>query len=182
MPSDQSQEGPSGPGEKVGSIRKSVEVQASAEKVFEYIDDANKRGGHMLGMGRSFRPELLTKNATGLGATYRWQGTMYGVGFGWTEVVTKWVKNREKATHSIEGMKIDVTWTLTPGAHDWTILTFSMDYSLGYSLLGKLLDWLWAERYCSEGIDSDFHQMKDALEGHPGRTGMDEREEETRAA
>ncbi len=120
----------------------------------------------MLGMGRDFRAEILSKNKTGLGATYRWSGSMYGIKFGWTEVVTKWVQNREKAHHSIEGMKIDVSWNLSP-KDGGTILTMRMDYDIGYSFLGKLIDWLWAERYCNEGIDRDFQHMKEVLETTP---------------
>lgn len=50
-----------------------------------------------------------------------------------------------------------------------------MDYDIGYSLLGKLVDWIWAERYCSKGIDSDFKHMKQALE-KPRETAMDDGE------
>lgn len=136
----------------MGSIRKSIEINARPEDVFAYMDDIERRGHHMLGMGRDFHPEILSKNTSGMGATYRWRGTMYGVKFGWTEVVTKWVKNREKVHHSIEGMKIDMGWSLTP-KNGGTILTLSMDYDIGYSWLGKLIDRLWAERYCSNGND-----------------------------
>ena len=147
----------------MGRIRKSIEIRARPEDVFAYMDDVKLRGSHMLGMGRDFRPEILSKNETGVGATYRWRGTMYGVKFGWTEVVTKWVENREKLHHSIEGLNIDMGWSLTP-SDDGTILTITMDYDIGYSLLGKLIDWLWAERYCSTGINADFEHMKEILE------------------
>ena len=147
----------------MGKIRKSIQIEAKPEDVFGYMDDVKRRGHHMFGMGRNFYPEILSENATGVGATYRWRGTMYGVKFGWTEVVTKWVKNREKFHHSIEGMKIDMGWTLAP-KDGGTILTMVMDYDIGYSLLGKLIDWLWAERYCSNGIDADFQHMERFLE------------------
>lgn len=147
----------------MGKIRKSIRINAKPEDVFAYIEDVDRRGNHMLGMGRDFHPEILSENAMGVGATYRWSGTMYGVKFGWTEVVTKWVKNREKVNHSIEGMRIDVSWTLSP-EDGGTLLTEAMDYDLGYSLLGRLVDWLWAERYCSKGIEADFQHMKEELE------------------
>ncbi len=147
----------------MGEIAKSVEIDASPEEVFRYLDDERRRGHHMIGMGRDFQVEILSENVTGLGTTYRWRVSMYGVEFGWTEVVTKWVENREKTHHSIEGMKIDMSWSLTP-KDGGTILTMSMDYDIGYSFLGKLIDWLWARRYCSEGIDRDFQHMKEVLE------------------
>ncbi len=150
----------------MGRIRKTIEIKARPEDVFAHIDDAKRRGHHMLGMGRDFHAELLSKNSTGLGATYRWSGSMYGIKFSWTEVVTTWVENREKAYHSIEGMKIDVDWNLSR-KDGGTILTMRMNYDIGYSFLGKLIDWLWAERYCSEGIDKDFQQMKEILETTP---------------
>lgn len=151
----------------MGRIRKSIMIHAGPEDVFAYMDKVGQRGHHMLGMGRDFRPEILSENTTGVGATYRWSGAMYGVKFGWTEVVTRWAKNREKFHHSKEGggwiKRIDMGWTLTP-ANGGTSLTLTMDYDLGYSFLGKLLDWLWLERYCSEGLDMDFQHMKEALE------------------
>lgn len=73
----------------MGRIRKSIQISAKPEDIFAYMDDAGHRGHHMLGMGRNFHAELLSENATGVGATYRWSGTMYGVKFGWTEVVTR---------------------------------------------------------------------------------------------
>lgn len=151
----------------MGNIRKSVLIRANPEDVFAYMDDVDRRGHHMLGMGRDFHPERLSDNQSGIGATYRWKGTMYGVKFGWTEVVTRWIENREKFQHSTEGKgwitKIDVGWTLAP-ANEGTILTLTMDYELGYSIMGRLLDWLWLERYCGKGLDTDFQQMKERLE------------------
>lgn len=124
----------------------------------------------MLGMGRDFHPEILSVNDTDVGAIYRWTGTMYGVKFGWTEVVTRWVKNREKSHHSIQASGwvtgIDMGWALSP-QDGGTLLTETMDYELGYSFLGKLLDRLWLRRYCSKGIQMDFQHMKEELE-RPG--------------
>lgn len=150
----------------MGRISKTIEIKARPEDVFAHIDDVEGRGHHMLGMGRDFNVEILSKNSTGLGATYRWSGSMYAIKFGWTEVVTTWVENREKAHHSIEGMKIDLGWKLTR-KDGGTILTMRMDYEIGYSFLGRLIDWLWAEKYCSEGIDRDFQHMKRVLETTP---------------
>lgn len=147
----------------MGSIRKSIQIDAKPEDVFAFMDDVKRRGHHMLGMGRDFRPEILSENSTGVGVSYRWSGTMYGLKFGWTEVVTRWVENREKFHHSVEGMKIDMGWSLTP-KDGGTILMMSMDYDIGFSWLGKLIDLLWAERYCSKGIDRDFQHMKEILE------------------
>ncbi len=151
----------------MGRIRKSIQIAARPDDVFAYMDSLEHRGHHMLGMGRDFHAEILSENSTGLGATYRWRGSMYGVSFSWTEVVTKWVKDQEKFHRSVENKgwvaAIDMGWTVTP-RDGGTLLTLIMDYDLGYSFVGKLLDRIWAERYCGKGVEGDFRRLKEELE------------------
>lgn len=151
----------------VGGMHEPIITNARPEDVFACMDDVGRRGRHMLGMGRPFRPEILSVNDTDVGATYCWTGTMCGVKFGWTEVVAGWVKNREKFHHSIEARgwitEIDMGWTLSP-QDGGALLTEIMDYELGHSLVGKLLDWFWLKRYRSEGSQTGLQRTDEELE------------------
>lgn len=55
----------------VGRILKLIRIGAKPEEIVSPLDDVSLRGHHMLGMGHDFRPEIISANATSLGAIYR---------------------------------------------------------------------------------------------------------------
>ena len=151
-------------------IEKTYEIRAKPEVVFSYLDDVSQRSQHMMGMGRNFEFEILSDKPTGLGATYHWRGDTFGWKFEWTEVVSRYLENKEKAQHSIKGTKIDSGWILTP-SDGGTVVHVTMDYELGDSWFARLIDTLFARRYCSSGPDSEYAHLKETLErrGDTGR-------------
>jgi len=62
-----------------------VDILAPAESVFGYVDDIRNVGWHMTErssmamMGSCMKLEILSDQPTGLGATYRYSGTMMGL-------------------------------------------------------------------------------------------------------
>jgi hypothetical protein len=52
-------------------------------------------------MGSRLRLELLSDQATGVGATHRYSGTMLGLSIAFSESVTKYVSPREKVWRTI---------------------------------------------------------------------------------
>ena len=89
------------------TVSETVEIRAPAEAVFAHVDDIRNLGWHMTGrssmamMGSRLRLEILSDQATGLGATYRYWGTMMGLTIDFSESVTKYVPPREKVWHTI---------------------------------------------------------------------------------
>jgi hypothetical protein len=89
------------------TVSETVEIRAPAEAVFAHVDDIRNLGWHMTGrssmamMGSRLRLEILSDQATGLGATYRYWGTMMGLTIDFSESVTKYVPRREKVWHTI---------------------------------------------------------------------------------
>jgi hypothetical protein len=79
----------------------SVEIFAPPEKVFAHMDDINNVGWHMstessmVMMGSRLVLEVID-DREGVGATYRWKGSIMGMAIDIKETVTKWAAGREK--------------------------------------------------------------------------------------
>lgn len=144
-------------------IERAYEVKAKPGSMFAFLDDVKLWGQHMMGMWKNFRHEIQSDKPTGLGAIHHWRGSAYGWKFEWTEVVTKWTRNVDKEQHSVKGMKMDSGWSLTPHDGGMTVRVW-MDYELGSSWFAKLVDILYAKRFCSNGLDRDFAHLKKLLE------------------
>src|SRR5215468_9482714 len=88
-------------------VTETVDIEAPAESVFAYIDDIRNVGWHMTErssmamMGSRLKLEILSKQATGIGATYRYSGTMMGLSIDFSESVTRYIPNREKIWRTI---------------------------------------------------------------------------------
>src|SRR4029453_1540050 len=89
------------------TVTEAVEIEAPAERVFRYVDDMRNVGWHMTDrssmamLGSRLKLEILSEQPTGLGATYRYSGTMMGLALDFSESVTKYVPNREKVWRAI---------------------------------------------------------------------------------
>jgi hypothetical protein len=89
------------------TVIESVEIRAPAEAVFAYVDDIRNLGWHMTGrssmamLGSRLQLEVLSDQPTGLGATYRYSGTMMGFPIDFSESVTKYLPPREKIWRTI---------------------------------------------------------------------------------
>jgi Polyketide cyclase / dehydrase and lipid transport len=89
------------------TLSETVEIRAPAEIVFSHIDDIRNLGWHMTKqssvalMGSRLRLKMLSEQATGLGATYRYSGMMLGLSIDFSESVTKYVPPRKKVWRTI---------------------------------------------------------------------------------
>jgi uncharacterized membrane protein len=96
----------------MATVTETVDIQAPAETVFAYVDDVRNVGWHMTErssmamMGSRLKLEILSEHPSGLGATYRYSGTMMGLSLDFSESVTKYAPNREKVWRTIGGPRL----------------------------------------------------------------------------
>lgn len=84
----------------MSTVTETVQILAPAERVFGYVDDMRNVGWHMTErsssamLGSRLKLEILSEQATGPGATYRYSGKMMGLTLDFSESVTKYVPDR----------------------------------------------------------------------------------------
>lgn len=154
--------------------RRVIEIRATPEEVFAYMDDILNVGWHMSGrsmplMGGRLHLERVSEHSTGMGAPYRWHGKVLGLKVDFAEVVTKRILNKEKVWRTIEGARIIIMsqyeMRLSLSATDTgTLVTFRIDYELPDSFLGKIVGKLLARRYSEWCLRSVCEDAKKALE------------------
>jgi uncharacterized membrane protein len=156
--------------------QKVIEIRASPERVFAHMDDIANVGWHMEGkrtmpmMGGKLHHELVSSNATGVGATYRWYGKVMGMTIDFKETVTKWVENKQKIWSTLEDAKIiimsnyEMRLNLTP-TENGTKVNFEIYYELPNSILGQLLGRLLAQSYARWCLTRACEDAKETLEG-----------------
>ena len=142
----------------MGKFTKSIEIEASPEKVFTYINDDKKLNE----VNKDVKVETTSEGPVGVGTTRHFVGSAGGK---WDMEITEFVKNKKVASHTIGAgdMKVTDSWTLEPTAKG-TKLTASMDYELPYSLLGKLVDKVRVSKFIEKNLDQMLENIKKALE------------------
>ena len=142
----------------MGKFTKSIEIEASPEEVFTFINDDKK----MNEANKDVKVVTTSEGPVGVGTTRHFVGAAGGK---WDDEITEFVKNKKIASHTIGkgDMKITGSWTLEPTAKG-TKLTTSMDYELPYSLLGKLVDKVRVSKFIEKNMDQMLENIKKALE------------------
>jgi carbon monoxide dehydrogenase subunit G len=145
----------------VAKLTKSVEIEASPEKVFTFANDLKKMNDAMKGWAEG----ESTSEAVGVGTKMHYVGVAGGSTAEWDMEVTEFVKNKKVAMRTIGASKFKMTnsWTLEPTAKG-TKCTFSMEYEVPYSILGKLVDKLKVSKDMEKSMNKMLENMKKALE------------------
>src|SRR6187551_958462 len=96
---------------EVKNYSRSLLIHADAHRVFTFMDDLAKTGMHMtessmMMMGSKLTLEDITKNSSGVGATFLWYGKMMGMKMDFTEMVTAWMQDKSKTWETIGEAKI----------------------------------------------------------------------------
>jgi uncharacterized membrane protein len=146
----------------LGKVTKSIEIEASPEKVFAFILDSKKLNEISKG---NLEMEPTSKEPVGVGSTSHWVATAGGNQQEWDMEVTEFVKNKKFVARTIGASKFKSTmlFTLEPTAKG-AKLTYSMDYELPYSVLGKLVDKLKVGKEMEKNIGAMLEKAKKALE------------------
>ena len=151
-----------------------IEIRATPEEVFAYLDDIKNVGMHMASssmamLGGKMSLQVISKNKTGRGATYRLRGGVLWMPIDITETVTKWAEGREKEWETVDNPKIIVmSWyrmhfVLKP-AQRGTHVDFEIEYGLPTSFFGKMLGKLLARKYADWCLRRATEDAKLAIE------------------
>ncbi len=144
------------------------------------MDDINNIGWHMSGkgsmpmMGGRLKLEAID-DRKGVGATYRWRGSVMGMAIDIKETVTRRIENKEKTWQTVEKPKMivmsDYTMhlLLTPTNRGTKVL-FEIDYSLPKTPWGWIAGKLLARKYANWCLQRACEDAKKALEsGHQSK-------------
>jgi Polyketide cyclase / dehydrase and lipid transport len=165
------------------TVIESVEICAPAEAVFAYVDDIRNLGWHMTGrssmamLGSRLQLEVLSDQPTGLGATYRYSGTMMGFPIDFSESVTKYLPPREKIWRTIGRPRLliiasyEMRVAVDPlSASSSSRLTISIVYDLPRSGFWRIVALLLARPYSRWCLREMLKGAKLALEAKAGVT------------
>jgi carbon monoxide dehydrogenase subunit G len=146
----------------VTKLTKSIEIEASPEKVFAFINDMEKMNESTKGVAEG---EYSSKGPIGVGTTVHYVGKAGGSQAEWDLEITEFEKNKKVSTRTIGASKFKLTTsaTLEPTAKG-TKLTRTFDYELPYSILGKIVDKLKVKKDMEKSIEKQLGDMKKALE------------------
>ena len=127
-----------GGGDCVKKLTKSVEIEASPEKVFAFIIDEKKMNDAMKGWAES---ELTSEGPVGVGTTLHFVGVSGETQAEWDMEVIEFVKNKkmEMRTRGATPFKMTRSFALELTAKG-TKLTYSGDYEVPNYIRGKLVD------------------------------------------
>ena len=150
-------------------------INASPETVFRYVDDIRNTGWHMTKasmplMGSKLTLEILSKNPSGEGATYRWHGRVMGFTIDFTETVTRWIADREKVWKTVGKPRLVIIsnyemWLRVEPVASQTKLTFGIEYDLPRPFVWRFLGWVLADWYCKWCLSHMTADAKRVVEG-----------------
>jgi carbon monoxide dehydrogenase subunit G len=146
----------------VTKLTKSIEIEASPEKVWALIFDLKKMNEITKGFSEG---EYTSKGPIGIGTTMHYVGKAGGQQAEMDTEITEFEKNKKVTVHTKGGSKVKMKncFTLEPIAKG-TKLTTTMDYELPYSILGKIVDKLKVSRDMEKMGEKQLGGMKKALE------------------
>jgi coenzyme Q-binding protein COQ10 len=146
----------------VTKITKSIEINASPEKVFAWSYEMKNMNEAMKGF---MELEQTSNGPFGVGTTMHGIGKAGGQQVETDMEVTEFVKNKKVVMHSIGAGKFKMTgsWTYEPSANG-TKVTYDMEYEVPYSILGKLVDKLRVHKDIEKNNTIILERMKKAIE------------------
>ena len=143
-------------------LTKSIEIEASPEKVFTFIIDAEKLNEVTKGFQEV---EKTSKGPVGVGTTAHIVGKAGGQQAELDAEITEFEKNKKVIWRTIGASKLKVRYSdiLEPTAKG-TKLTRSSDYELPYSILGKIIDKLRVSKDMEKSTEKVLKETKKTLE------------------
>ena len=143
-------------------VTKSIEIEASPEKVFAFINDMEKMNELSKGFSEG---EYTSKGPIGVGTTMHYVGKAGGSQAEFDMEITEFEKNKKISMRTIGASKFKMhgSHTLEPTAKG-TKLTFTMEYELPSSVLGKIVDKLKVSKDIEKSMEKQLMDVKKALE------------------
>ena len=143
-------------------ITKSIEINASPEKVFAWMSDIKNVNESMKGFTEL---EQTSKGPLALGSTIHGVGAAGGSNAEMDLEAIEYVKNKKVVWRTVGASKLKMTgtWTYEPTANG-TKVTYDEEYELPYSILGKLVDKLKVQKDTEKNNITMLEYMKKAIE------------------
>ena len=143
-------------------LTKSIEIEASPEKVFALTLDMEKMNELTKGFSEG---QYTSKGPVGVGTTMHYIGKAGGTQGEWDMEVTEFEKNKKTSAHTVGASKLKMksSYIFEPVAKG-TKLTFAYDYELPYSILGKIIDKLKVSKGLENSIEKLQMDIKKTLE------------------
>ena len=143
-------------------LSKSIEIEASPEEVFNFVNDTEKMNKAHGGFTKG---EYTTKGPVGVGTIMHMSGTHGGSKMEWDMEVTEFVKNKKVVTHTDKPSKMTNTLILDP-TDKGTMLTHVAEYEVPYSFLGKIIDKIKVSKDVKKELEMWLPNAKNAIEGN----------------
>ncbi len=146
----------------MANLTKSIEIEASSEKVFAFITNLEKRNETTKGWAEA---KYLSYGPVGIGTRMHSIGWAAGKRGEWDMEVVEFVQNKKIASHIVNGgkQKMEDAFALEPTAKG-TMVTFNLNYNVLPPVIGNLLDALLVKRDMTKGMNNHLENMKKALE------------------
>ena len=144
----------------MAKIRKSIEIDAPLEAVFNYIKDLENMPEWMTSCESH---KITSEQKYGVGTTTHCVMEQAGRIIEWDAVVTEYIENRKQAWHCDKPSKNDGIFEFEP-TEEGTKVTFTMDYDLPYSILGMIIDKLKVSKAIEKNVDEGLTKLKEILE------------------
>jgi polyketide cyclase/dehydrase/lipid transport protein len=146
----------------VTKLTKSIETTASPKKVFAFVTDIEKMNEIAKG---DVEFKQTSKGPWGVGTTLHWISRQSGSPMEADFEVTEFEKNKKTTMHTVKGSKFKLQQTcIVEPAAKGTKLTYIADYTLPYSILGKIIDKLKVQKDIEKSIDRQLMDGKKILE------------------
>ena len=119
----------------MAKVKKSIVIDASPEKVFDYVD----KPAHLPEFWSSFVEAKDIERLPNGGTRFGWVYKMAGVRFEGTTETTEYVANQRLVTENNGGVSSTITWTFQAD-YGGTKVTFDADYTVNLPVLRKLAE------------------------------------------
>jgi uncharacterized membrane protein len=145
---------------KLARIEKSVEINTPPDRVWLFIQPER--------MPEWYKPfkkvEWTSKEKNIEGATFHFASEFSGINAESDAEMTSVIPNKQGIWRTTSGPYTNIASAVLCPASNGTIATFSMDYELPYSILGKLIDKLRFYRAIEKSFDEGTKRLKEIVE------------------
>jgi carbon monoxide dehydrogenase subunit G len=146
----------------LGKASRSIEIEASPEKVFAFMCNMEKMNEITKGVEEA---EYTSKGPIGVGTTRHVVGKAGRFKEESDMEITEFEKHRKVSMRTIGAsrVKMNVSQSFEPTAKG-TKLTVTNDYEVPYSILGKLVDKIMVQKNIEKAMERNLKNIKKALE------------------
>jgi uncharacterized membrane protein len=146
----------------MAKVTKSIEIEASPEKVFDFINDMKKMNELRKG---SSEGEYTSKGPIGVGSTLHYIGKAGGTQSEWDMEITEFEKNKKISMRTVGASKFKMQGShILETTAKGTKLTNTMNYELPYSILGKIVDKIRVHKDIEKQVEKQLWDTKKTLE------------------